>query len=53
MTYSYPEVHASEYAWAGTDFDYVLPNNSTVDNLYCQINDLVQDLHVAKASRFG
>ena len=53
MKHSYPEVHASEYSWAGTDFDYVLPNNSTVDSLYQQINDLVQDLHGAKVNRFA
>ena len=53
MKYSYPEVHASEYSWAGTDFDYVFPNNSTVGSLYQQVNNLVQDLHGAKVSRFG
>ena len=48
MEHAYPEVHASEYSWAGTDFDYVIYNNSTVDSLYQQINDLVQDLQLAK-----
>lgn len=40
--------HASEWAWAGTDFDRVIDNNGTMDELYQQINDLVQDLRAAK-----
>lgn len=43
-------IHASETAWAGTDFDAVLDNNGTLDHLYQQINCLVQDLQVAKAN---
>jgi len=34
-------IHASEYSWAGTTFDYVVENNSTVDALYQQLNDLL------------
>jgi len=34
-------IHASEYSWAGTTFDYVVENNSTVDDLYRQLNDLL------------
>ena len=37
-------IHASETAWVGTAFDAVIDNNSTMDHLYSQINDLVQDL---------
>ena len=40
--------HASEWAWAGTDFDRYLDNNTSLDDLYAQINDLLRDLHVAK-----
>jgi hypothetical protein len=36
-------VHASEYAWAGTKFDAVLDNNSSLDHLYQQVTHLVQD----------
>jgi hypothetical protein len=35
-------IHASETAWIGTKFDAVLDNNSTMDHLYSQVNDLVQ-----------
>jgi len=42
-------VHASEYAWVGTDFDAVLDNNSSVDALYQQITDLVQGRRDATA----
>ncbi len=43
-------IHASETAWVGTDFDYVIDNNGTMDQLYNQINDLLQDRHASKAS---
>ena len=49
MKTAYPDVHASETAWIGTEFDAVLYNNGTLDQLYKQINDLVQDLPVSKA----
>jgi hypothetical protein len=41
-------VHASETAWVGTQFDVVLDNNSTLDDLYQQVKRLVQDHPVAK-----
>jgi hypothetical protein len=43
------QVHASETAWIGTDFDAVIDNNSDgLDNLYAQVKRLVQDLQAAK-----
>ena len=30
------KIHASETAWVGTDFDAILDNNHTIDNLYKQ-----------------
>lgn len=47
----YPHVHASEWSWAATDFDRVIPNHGTLDELYAQINDLVRDLRDAKVGR--
>lgn len=35
-------IHASETAWVGTEFDAVLDNNHSVDNLYQQVTHLVQ-----------
>jgi hypothetical protein len=43
-------IHASETAWVGTDFDAVLDNNSTIDDLFAQVKDLVQD-HPAASER--
>jgi hypothetical protein len=40
--------HASEWAWAGTEFDAVLDNNSGLEDLYGQINDLVRDHRCAR-----
>ena len=36
-------IHASETAWVGTKFDAVLTNNSTIDELFAKVKDLVQD----------
>ena len=35
-------VHASETAWVGTNFDYIVDNNGTVDDLYKRIAEIVQ-----------
>jgi hypothetical protein len=43
-------IHASETAWVGTEFDAVLDNNGSLDHLYKQINDLVQDLQASTAN---
>ena len=44
MSQLYPGVHASEYSWAGSKFDYIIDNNESLDMLYSRIRDLVQDL---------
>lgn len=36
------KIHTSEYSWAATDFDAVLDNNSSIDNLYFQVQQVVQ-----------
>ena len=41
-------VHASETSWIGTDFDRVIDNNGSLDELYAQITDLVRDLRCAR-----
>ncbi len=35
-------IHASEYSWAGTQFDSIIDNNFSLDALYKQIKNLVQ-----------
>jgi hypothetical protein len=45
------DVHASETAWAGMQFDAVLDNNSGMDYLYQQVTSLVQDLLVSRANQ--
>ena len=42
------QIHASETSWVGTNFDAVLDNNGTLDDLYNQVKRLAQDHHVAK-----
>lgn len=34
-------VHASETAWVGTDFDNIIDNNGSIDNLYQRLKSLV------------
>jgi hypothetical protein len=35
-------IHASETAWAGTNFDAIVNNNGSLDDLYKQLKNLVQ-----------
>jgi hypothetical protein len=35
-------IHSSESSWAGTSFDYVIENNSSIEKLYSQLKNLVQ-----------
>ena len=42
-------IHASETSWVGYNFDAVLDNNGTLDDLYRQVKCLAQDPHVATA----
>ena len=49
MEQKHPAVHASEWAWVGQNFDAVIDNNGTVDDLYTQLRSLVQDRRVAMA----
>ena len=44
-------IHSSETAWAGTQFDKIINNNTTLDALYQQVNDLVQDLQLSRVSQ--
>ena len=44
------KIHASEWAWIGSNFDYKLDNNGSIDNLYNQIKNLVTDRPVATVS---
>jgi len=35
------KVHASETAWVGIEFDHVLDNNGTIDDLFIQVKDIL------------
>lgn len=35
------KIHASEWAWVGTKFDYVLENNGSIDELYNKAESIV------------
>jgi hypothetical protein len=43
-------IHASETAWVGGDIDYVINNDSSIDDLFEQIKNLVVDPPVAKVA---
>jgi len=38
------KVHRSEYDWVGTNFDHVLDNNGSLDELYAQVELLIPAL---------
>jgi hypothetical protein len=42
-------IHPSEYSWAGTSFDAVIDNNTSIEHLYSQLKNLVQGPQDAKA----
>jgi hypothetical protein len=44
----WPDIHSSEWSWAQTEFDRVVNNNGSLDELYVQITDLVRDLRAAR-----
>jgi hypothetical protein len=44
------KIHASETAWVGGDIDYTVWNNSSIDDLFDQIKNLVEDHPAAKAA---
>jgi hypothetical protein len=35
------KIHASEWAWLGSDFDSIINNNGSIDELYAQSENLV------------
>jgi hypothetical protein len=41
------KIHASETAWVGTNFDAVLDNNKSIDDLFAQVKGLVSSLPVS------
>jgi len=41
------KIHASETAWVGTNFDAIIDNNGTIDDLYNQIKNLLEDRPVS------
>jgi hypothetical protein len=41
------KIHASETAWVGTEFDAVIDNNGTIDELYLQVKNLLANHPVA------
>jgi dephospho-CoA kinase len=38
------KIHVSETSWIGTNFDAILDNDGTIDDLYSQINQLLNPL---------
>ena len=51
MATAYPDVHPSEWAWIGTEFDAIIDNNADgLDPLFAQVKRLVEGLQDAKAN---
>jgi hypothetical protein len=43
MATAYPEVHCSEWAWVGTQFDQIIDNNGSIQDLYDQVRLLIKN----------
>ena len=41
MSSLWPNIHASEYSWASTQFDAIIENNSSIEDLYLELKNLV------------
>lgn len=50
MPQRYPNVHRSEWAWIGQNFNYEIENNGSVEQLYQQVNNLLLALQASKAT---
>jgi hypothetical protein len=37
MKLDWPEIHASEFSWATTEFDAIIENNGSIEDLYCAL----------------
>jgi len=48
MPQKFPNVHKSEWAWVGTNFDALIDNNGSVEDLYTQLKNLVLEDSPAK-----
>ena len=35
------KIHASEWAWVGTEFDHIIENDTSIDDLYSIIKKLI------------
>jgi hypothetical protein len=44
------KIHASEYSWVGGNINHTVFNDTTIDSLFEQIKNLVEDLPVSKAT---
>jgi hypothetical protein len=40
-------IHSSEYAWAKSDFDYMIKNDGTLEDLYKQVDSLIVSNKIA------
>jgi hypothetical protein len=45
MRNAYPEVHYSEWAWIGSDYDITMDNNCTLDELEIRVDKLVDSIY--------
>jgi hypothetical protein len=46
MEIKYPEVHVSEWGWINQKFDYIIKNDSTIDDLHIQVDNLIKKLKI-------
>ena len=45
MEQKYPDVHISEWAWIGQKIDYTITNNSTLEDLFKNVRDVLTEVN--------
>jgi hypothetical protein len=43
MKENFPQIHASEYSWVGTEFDAIFQNNTTVEQLKQSVDLVIRN----------
>ena len=44
MTSTYSDAHQSEWAWVGQKYDYVISNDSNLESLQIQVNEIISKI---------
>ena len=49
METRFAKVHASEWKWVGYDFDFVIPNSGTLEDLQTEVDSMFEEMQNRKS----